>query len=76
MHSNEKYSISKYDYAIADNPFAGIVIYGCCCGIYGRKVWHSNDEMLRRIAWICSRNYAVKGKKVCKNKHIDDRVFI
>ncbi|MDP4121275.1 MAG: recombinase family protein, partial [Bacillota bacterium] len=71
----EKYGISKYDHVIADNPFAGRVICGCCGGVYGRKVWNSNDEKLRRLVWICNRKYAVKGKKGCYSKHIDDMVL-
>ena len=63
------------DYATLDNPFAGRVIRGCCGSIFGRKVWNSTDERLRRVVWRCNKKYVVKGKKRCDNKHIDDRVL-
>jgi len=71
----EKYNISKLDYATADNPFAGRVICGQCGRPYGRKVWNSTDERLRRIVWRCNKKYEVKGEKGCANKHIDDKVL-
>jgi len=71
----EKYNISKLDYATVDNPFAGRVICGHCGSPFGRKVWNSNDERLRRIIWRCNEKYTVKGEKGCENKHIDDKVL-
>lgn len=71
----EKYDISKFDYATVDSPFAGRVICGHCDSTFGRKVWNSTDERLRRVVWRCNKKYAVKGKKSCENKHIDDRVL-
>jgi hypothetical protein len=71
----EKYNISKLDYATVDNPFAGRVICGHCGSAFGRKVWNSTDERLRRIIWRCNKKYEVKGKKSCENKHIDDKVL-
>lgn len=71
----EKYNISKLDYATVDNPFAGRVICGHCGSPFGRKVWNSNNERLRRIIWRCNKKYVVKGEKSCENKHIDDRVL-
>jgi site-specific DNA recombinase len=71
----EKYNISKIDYATIDNPFAGRVICGQCGSAFGRKVWNSTDERLRRFIWRCNNKYAVKGKKSCTNKHIDDKVL-
>ena len=71
----EKYNISKLDYATVDNPFAGRVICGHCGSTFGRKVWNSNNERLRRIIWRCNKKYTVKGEKSCENKHIDDRVL-
>ncbi|WP_245331584.1 recombinase family protein [Clostridium algifaecis] len=71
----EKYNISKLDYATAYNPFAGRVICGHCGSTFGRKVWNSTDERLRRIIWRCNKKYTVKGEKRCQNKHIDDRVL-
>ena len=71
----EKYNISKIDYATIDNPFAGKVICGQCGSAFGRKVWNSTDERLRQVIWRCNNKYAVKGKKSCTNKHIDDKVL-
>lgn len=71
----EKYNISKLDYATVDNPFAGRVICGHCGSSFGRKVWNSTDERLRRVIWRCNKKYVVKGEKSCENKHIDDRVL-
>lgn len=71
----EQYGISKLDYATVNNPFAGKVICGHCGSTFGRKVWNSTDERLRRIIWRCNKKYEVKGKKNCDNKHIDDRVL-
>lgn len=47
----EKYNIGKVDYATIDNPFVGRVICGCCGSSFGRKVWNSTDERLRREVW-------------------------
>ncbi len=71
----EKYNIKKMDYITNDNPFAGKVICGCCGSTFGRKVWNSNDERLRRIIWICNSKYKTKGRIGCENKHIDDKVL-
>ena len=69
----KQHGIQKYDYASNDNPFAGRVICGCCGRPYGRKVWNSNDERLRRIVWRCNNRYVIKGEKGCENTHIDNR---
>lgn len=71
----EKYNICKLDYAAISNPFAGKVICGYCGSTFGRKVWNSNDERLRRVIWRCNKKYEVKGQKGCENKHIDDKVL-
>jgi len=71
----EKYGIVKLDYATVDNPFAGRIICGCCGSTFGRKVWNSTDDRLRRVVWRCNKKYEVKGKKGCKNKHIDDKAL-
>ena len=71
----EKYNISKIDYATIDNPFAGKVICGQCGSAFGRKVWNSTDERLRRVIWRCNKKYEVRGKKSCTNKHVDDKVL-
>jgi len=71
----EKYNIGKLEYATVKNPFAGRVICGECGSTFGRKVWNSTDERLRRVVWRCNRKYEVKGKKGCESKHIEDSVL-
>jgi hypothetical protein len=71
----EKHGIIKVDYATAGNPFAGRVICGCCGNSFGRKVWNSTDERLRKIIWRCNKKYTIKGEKSCKNKHVDNKVL-
>lgn len=71
----EEYGISKVDYATVNNPFAGKIICGCCSSPFGRKVWNSNDERLRRVIWRCNNKYKVKGEKGCENKHIEDKLL-
>lgn len=71
----EKHGIIKVDYATADNPFAGRIICGNCGSPFGRKVWNSTDEKLRRLVWRCNKKYAIKGEKGCENKHVDDGVL-
>ncbi|MCP6429409.1 zinc ribbon domain-containing protein, partial [Klebsiella pneumoniae] len=61
--------------ATEDNPFSGRVICSYCGKMYGRKVWNSTNERLRRIIWRCNGKYPAKGKKGCISKHIDDRVL-
>jgi hypothetical protein len=63
----------KANLANSNNPFAGKVICGCCGKAYGRKVWNSTDERLRRYVWQCSGKYEIKGEKGCVNRHIDER---
>ena len=70
-----KYGIQKLEYASSNNPFAGRVICGECGQIFGRKVWNSTDERLRRIIWRCNSKYVEKGKKGCLSRHIDDEVL-
>lgn len=72
---SEKYGLKRGDYATPENHFAGRVICGCCGGVYGRKVWNSTNERLRRIVWQCNNKYATKGKKGCDNRHINDDVL-
>jgi len=71
----KKHGIQKLEYSTATNPFAGRVICGCCGHVYGRRVWNSTDERLRRIVWQCSKKYPAKGVIGCKSKHIDDAVL-
>lgn len=71
----EKHGLKKIEYALKNNIFSGRVICGHCGSSFGRKIWNSNDERLRRVVWRCNRKYAVKGKKSCDNNHIDDKVL-
>ena len=61
-----KYGIQKLEYATTDNPFAGRVICGTCGRVFGRKVWNSTSEKLRRIVWQCNGKYLGKGEKGCE----------
>ena len=70
-----KYGIQKLEYATTDNPFAGRVICGSCGRVFGRKVWNSTSEKLRRIVWQCNGKYLEKGEKGCESRHIDDGVL-
>lgn len=70
-----KYGIQKLEYATTDNPFAGRVICGTCGRVFGRKVWNSTSEKLRRIVWQCNGKYLAKGEKGCGSRHIDDAVL-
>ena len=70
-----KYGIQKLEYATTDNPFAGRVICGSCGRVFGRKVWNSTSEKLRRIVWQCNGKYLAKGEKGCGSRHIDDAVL-
>jgi len=70
-----EHGIQKFEYATANNPFAGRLICGFCGHIFGRKVWNSTDDRRRRIIWRCNDKYVVKGEKRCVSKHIDDGVL-
>jgi DNA invertase Pin-like site-specific DNA recombinase len=70
-----EHGIQKLEHANVGNPFAGRVICGCCGQVYGRKVWNSTDDRLRRIIWRCNGKYTVKGEKGCESRHIDDNVL-
>jgi site-specific DNA recombinase len=71
----EEYGIGLIDYSTANKPFSGKVICGKCGKAYGRKVWNSTDEKLRRVIWRCNSKYAVKGEKGCESRHIDEKVL-
>jgi hypothetical protein len=70
-----EHGIGKVDYATLSSPFSGRVIFGKCGKAYGRKVWNSTDDRLRRVILRCNGKYEVKGNKACESKHIDDRVL-
>ena len=71
----EEHGIQKLEHATKDNPFAGRVICGNCGHVFGRKVWNSTDERLRRIIWRCNGKYPAKGEKGCDSRHIDDGIL-
>jgi len=62
-------------YGTNDNPFAGRVICGTCSRIFGRKVWNSTNEKLRKSIWQCDAKYKMKGVKGCDSKHVEDAVL-
>ena len=69
------HGIQIIEHATIENPFAGRVICGCCGQRYGRKVWNSTDDRLRRLVWRCNGKYVVKGEKGCESQHIDDEIL-
>jgi site-specific DNA recombinase len=71
----EEHGIKKIYTSTTDNPFSGRIICGKCGRAYGRKVWNSTDEGLRRIVWRCNDKYTEKGKVGCDNRHVDDEVL-
>jgi chromosome segregation ATPase len=51
------------------SPFSSKIICGECGGVYGSKVWHSNDKY-RRVIWQCNNKF--KNKKKCKTPHLTE----
>ena len=49
-------------------PFSGVVYCGDCGGLYGPKVWHSNDRY-RRTVWQCTRKYH---GEICQTPHLTE----
>ena len=43
---------------------------GDCGGLYGAKVWHSNDAY-RRVIWQCNRKFS-KTQEQCKTPHLTE----
>ena len=48
--------------------FSGKIICGECGGVYGSKVWHSNDQY-RRVVWQCNEKH--RGH-ACRTPHLTD----
>jgi site-specific DNA recombinase len=71
----KEHQVKRLEFSSEKHPFAGRVICGRCGKTYGRKVWNSPNERLRRIIWQCNNKYLVKGEKGCESKHIDDKVL-
>ena len=49
--------------------FSGKLYCADCGGMYGSKVWHSNDKY-RRVVWRCNKKY--ENKKKCETAVIDE----
>lgn len=52
--------------------FSGKIRCGECGGLYGSKVWHSNDPY-RRVIWQCNHKY--DGARPCKTPHLDEETL-
>ena len=52
--------------------FSGSIFCGCCGGMYGSKVWHSNDKY-RRVIWQCNAKF--KDGHRCDTPHLTDAVI-
>jgi hypothetical protein len=52
------------------HPFSAKIFCGECGGMYGSKVWHSNDPRRRRTVWQCNSKYS--GEVVCRAPHLAD----
>ena len=51
------------------NGFSGKIFCGCCGGMYGSKIWHSNSKY-RRVIWQCNAKF--KGEKKCDTPHLTE----
>ena len=52
------------------HPFSCKIFCGECGGMYGSKVWHSNDPRRRRTVWQCNGKYS--GEKICRAPHLTE----
>ena len=52
--------------------FSSTIYCGECGGMYGSKVWHSNDKY-RRVVWRCNRKY--DGDQPCGTSHFDEETL-
>jgi len=50
--------------------FSGRIRCGHCGGIFGAKVWHSND-LYRKVIWQCNHKYKHK-KAICKSPNVSE----
>ena len=53
--------------------FSGRIRCGVCGGIFGSKVWHSNDRY-RKVIWQCNEKYAKKDKTCTAPKFSEDEL--
>lgn len=51
------------------NLFSSKIICGECGGVFGSKVWHSNDKY-RRVIWQCNKKF--KNQAKCKTPHLTE----
>ena len=59
-----QHGIQMFEYASLKKPFAGRVVCGLCGRAFGRRIWNSTDDRLRRVMWQCSAKYEIKGIRV------------
>ena len=50
------------------DPFSCKIFCGECGGMFGSKVWHSNDPRRRRTVWQCNGKY--RGNEICRAPHL------
>ena len=50
--------------------FSSKIVCGSCGGLYGPKVWHSNDKY-RKVVFRCNRKYE-KEKTQCRTPHLTE----
>jgi len=56
--------------ATSGHPFSGKIFCGDCGGMFGSKVWHSNDPRRRRTVWQCNEKY--HAEKICRAPHLTE----
>ena len=54
------------------SPFSGKIICGDCGGVFGSKVWHSNDKY-RKVVWQCNQKF--KNEKKCDTPHLNEELL-
>ncbi len=60
------------NYTTGTSCFSSRIVCGCCEGIFGPKVWHSNSKY-RRTIWQCNNKF--KGEKKCATPHLDEETL-
>lgn len=54
-------------YKTTASCFSGMIFCGDCGGLFGSKVWHSNDKY-RRVIWQCNSKF--KNERKCTTPHL------
>lgn len=68
----EEYSRRKSKgYQINLSCFSGKFICSECGGVFGSKLWHSNDQY-RKTVWRCNNKYRT-GHTKCATPHVDEK---